>query len=105
MEELTGRPMCIRGAGQLGTLLQSDLAEPIHWETSDITIEIFLGLVRFSKKVSSSLLHRGNNLPACSLVAGWEKQRWWPPHLVRSVSLLKHLNTLFPMATYALHCG
>lgn len=38
MEKFIGSPMCIWGAVQLGTALQSDRAGPIYWKTSNVSI-------------------------------------------------------------------
>lgn len=57
-----------------GDLLQRGTARPVHWETSDagICVSFFLGLVRFPRKVSSSLLPRELSLTASVLMVEWE---------------------------------
>lgn len=55
-----------------------------------VSVGLFLGLVRFLRKVFSCLLRRGNESACQCSGCRMGKERWWSPYLVCRLSLLKH---------------
>lgn len=55
--------------------MKSNQSGPVHWETSDVRISRFfsLGLFRLSRKVSASLMLRGNKSVSI-LIVEWGKR-------------------------------